>query len=184
METFRRLSLIFCLITFLVGCSTVDQRSAFFDNLSPERVSEKAWKSYTGTYKGTIHSTAQSYSTVGITVADVRIELSGTPDAPLVYLEMDSAGTSAWNASVTYLEKFTNITQRQYGVRGRLLAYSHAPNQLLISLQPAILSPNRGAAMILTFRGKGFVDVEYIGHYSRRGTGALSRVPTFGFYSE
>jgi len=197
METFRRAVLLLCLIPFFAGCSsTVDQRKAFFADLSPCPVSPLAWKNFTGMYRGTIHSTAvgsgvlgvniregdlqqDSAGTQGVTVAEVRLELSGTPDEPLIYLEMDSASSSAWNMSETYLEKFTNIPHRQYGVKGRLLAYSHAPNQLLISLQPAFFSANRGAAMILTFHGKDSVDIEYIGHFERRGNGSLTRVQTF-----
>ncbi|MEI8342421.1 MAG: hypothetical protein WCH43_12930 [Verrucomicrobiota bacterium] len=201
METFRRAVLLFCLIPLLAGCSsTLDQRKAFFSELSPERISESSWRNYTGMYRGTIHSTAmpgdimgvnvaqwdvqtEGAALPGVTVAEIRFELSGTPDDPLVYLEMDCASSSTWTLSETYLEKYTNIAQRQYGVKGRVLAYSHAPNQLLISLQPAFFSPNRGAAMILTFRGKGCVDIEYIGHFSRRGNGNLTRVQTFPYYS-
>jgi len=81
--------------------------------------------------------------------------------------------------SGNYIEKFTNISQRRYGVPTSVLAYSHGPNQLLISLQPKLLSPYRGAAMILTFRGNGSVGVEFIGHFGRRGSGRLERLPTF-----
>jgi len=201
MELFRRSALIFCLIPLFFGCSTVDQRKAFFSNLSPERVTESAWKNYLGGYRGVIHSVAYASGVAGVsfnelefetdgsvmpgvTVASIRLELSGTPDNPLVYLEMNSSSSSEWVPSGSYDEKFTNIPQREYGVKGRVLAYSHAPNQLLISLQPEFFSPNRGAAMILTFRGKGYVDVEYIGHFGRRGNGSLSRVPTFSLYTQ
>jgi len=201
MEIFRRATLIFCLSLLFFGCSTVDQRKAFFENLSPDRMSKSAWKHYTGAYRGTIHSSAYPNGVMGanarewvfqtdasmepgVTVAEVRLDLSGTPEEPQVYLEMDSACSSEWVTSGTYFEKFTNIPQRQYGVKNGLLAYSHAPNQLLISLKPEFFSPNRGAAMILTFRGKGYVDIEYIGHFSRRGIGNLSRVTTFGLYTQ
>jgi hypothetical protein len=201
MEIFRRAALLLCLIPFFAGCtSTVDQRKAFFGNLSPDRVTESAWKNYTGIYRGTIHSSARPSTPLGVnmrdiaiqlddsgmagvTVAEVLFELSGTPDEPLIYLKLDTAASSEWVMSGTYVEKYTNIPQREYGVDGRLLAYSHEPNQLLISLKPPFFSPNRGAAMILTFRGKGYVDIEYIGHFGRRGNGNLSRLPTFGLYS-
>ena len=194
--------MLLCLVPFFAGCSTAPQRNAFFENLSPDRVSGSAWKNFTGIYKGTLKSAAYAHYGVegvsveglelqlnssdapGVTVAEIRLDLSGTPEEPLVYMEMDSSSTSSWAPSGTYFEKFTNIPQRQYGVRGRLLAYSHSPNQLLISLKPEFLSPNRGAAMILTFRGKGLVDIEYIGHFGRRGTGNLSRVPGFDLYSQ
>ena len=160
-------------------------------------MSPRAWKNCVGIYKGTIHSAAFAHTDIGgatfgtldvelesaqppgVTVAEVRLDLSGTPDCPLVYLEMDSSATSEWVPSGTYFEKYTNIPHRKYGVRYGVLAYSHAPNQLLISLKPDLFSPNRGAAMILTFRGRGVVDIEYIGHFSRRGNGNLSRVPGF-----
>lgn len=202
MEPLRRVTLLFFVIISLTGCSTLPQREAFFENLSPDKISQSAWKKYTGIYKGTIHSSSSgnygvegvnmeyvdprlnSSDDPGVTVAEVRLELSGTPEEPQVYLEMQSACTSVWVTSGNYLEKFTNIPQREYGVHARLLAYSHAPNQLLISLKPQFFSPNRGAAMILTFRGKGYVDIEYIGHFSRRGTGNLTRVPAFGLYTQ
>lgn len=199
MESFRRLVWVVSLFGFLAGCSTVEERQgvfanpveerrAVFANLSPYPVSAATWKTMTGVYKGPVHSTAKAFGSTGVNVMEIRLELSGTPDAPLVYLDLDAAASSAWNMSVNYTEKFTNIPQRVYGGRCPVLVYSHAPSQLLISLEPDILSPNRGAAMILTFHGgrdiNSYADVDYIGHFSRRGNGSLSRVPTYKLFAQ
>jgi len=184
MESFRRFVLIVSLFSFFAGCSTVQERKDFFANLSPDRISPAHWKTLVGVYKGSVHSSASAFGSTGINEMEVRLELSGTPDEPLVYLDIDTAASSAWNASVTYSEKFTNIPQRVYGGRKPVLVYSHEPNQLLISLEPEILSPNRGAAMILTFHGNAYADVDYIGHYGRRGNGNVSRVPFFSLNNQ
>jgi len=183
METIRRVLLLFCLIPFFAGCSsTKEQRNAFFANLSPEPVSCEFWKNYVGKYQGSMHSTARAFGSTGTTVSEIHFDLGGTPDEPLIYLELDSACTSAWTMSGTYLEKYTNIPERTYGVHGRLTAYSHGPNQLQINLEPDLTSPNRGGALILTFHDKGMVSLESIGHFERRGSGSLDRVRAFNLF--
>ena len=142
----------------------------------------RVWKSFPGKYKGSLHSTSHAWGTTGITVSELRFELSGTPSEPLIYLELDCAATSAWNMSSTYLEKYTNIPERTYGVRGRLTACTYGPNQLVIHLLPNFISPNCGAAMILTFHDQGTVEIDYLAHFERRGSGSMDRVPAFTLF--
>ena len=182
MEIFRRLLLLFCVIPFFAGCSsTEDLRTVNFGNLSSSPVSGRTWKSYIGMYQGTVHTTARSFGTTAITVTEIQLELSGTPENPLIYLVMDSSCTSAWAMSGSYSETFTNIIQRRYGIPAWVVAESHGPNQLLIKLQTQTFSPYRDASLLLTFRGNGSVGVDFIGRYGRHGSGRLESLPAFNY---
>jgi len=180
MQAFRHFILIISLISCLSGCSSVREREDFFSKLSPERINGADWHRLVGVYKGYTSSCSRAFGNNGVTEDEIILEISGGAENPLVYMIKQSSASSAWNASVSYTEKFTNIPQRVYGGAKQVLVSSHAPNELLISLKPELFSPNRGTAMILTFREDGSVDVEYIGHYGRRGIGRLLPVPSFG----
>lgn len=176
MQFLHRSLLVVCLVSLFAGCASIQERHDFFAGLSPECIADAQWPKCTGVYTGPLRSTASAFGSTGATVALINIKIEGTPENPLIFLKMESACSSAWNASENFTETYTNIAGRKYGVRGRLLAFSHAPKQMLISLKPGLFSPNRGAALILTFQPKGAVNVDYIGHFGRTGSGILYRV--------
>src|SRR5450432_2219893 len=112
------------------------------------------------TYAEPVRSLSSRFGTTGTRVDNVRGELGGTPEAPLVFLRMRMVYSSADIAYGERIESFTNIPEREFGTKARLVVVSHAPNQLYIGLQPEIFSPNRGTAMIVTFHDKGCTEVD------------------------
>lgn len=177
MRATLRISLFACLILVGAGCMAVHQRRNIRESVAPEPMTPRAWGAAAGTYIGPIRSTSRRFGSEGVSVAETRLEISGTADEPLIFMKMRVAFTSAGNMNGERTETFTNIDQRRYGVRGRLFASSHAPDQLLLQLKPQPLSPTAGSFMILTFRGHGHADVDFVEHAFRHGEGTLLRPP-------
>ena len=177
MQSLARPLLVFCLIFALPGCSTINQRNAVFADLSDRPIAPAKWRKLAGVYSGPVRSTSVGIGTTGVTSENMRLEVYGTPEDPLVFLRMRMFATSAFSAYNERNESFTNIPEREFGVRARLTASSHAPDELLITLEPALVSPNRGGAMIIKFATDGSAEVDSVGHFQRRGIGSLNRVP-------
>jgi hypothetical protein len=110
---------------------------------------------------------------------ELRLDLSGVATAPGVTMRIDNGFATAWRPYAERKGTFTNIPAKRYGSQGWVEASTHTPNQLLLHFRRfgGALSPN-GAWMILTFRGDGNVDVDFIGHNGYRGDGELTRVPS------
>jgi hypothetical protein len=161
----------------MAGCASIYQRRAVFADLSGTPIAAAHWRKIAGVYSGPLRSTSSRFGNTGVVTENVRLELYGTPGAPLVFLKVHTSYTSANIAYGERMESFTNIPSREFGVKGRLAASSHAPNQLYISLRPQLLSPHRGTAMIVTFHENGGADIDLVGHFQRRGIGTLHREP-------
>jgi len=172
-----RISLFVCLILLGAGCAVMHQRRNIRESVTPEPMTPRDWAAVTGTYIGPIRSTSRRFGTEGVAVAETRLEISGTADEPLIFMKMRVAFTSAWNQNGERAETFTNIDERRYGVRGRIVASSREPNQLFLQLEPQPLAPTFGSFMIVTFREDGRANVDFVEHAFRRGEGILQRPP-------
>lgn len=170
-----RLLLLASLALFLAGC-TIPEHPPLLHDLSPAPMSPLDWEKSCGIYVGPIRSTSWHFGTEGVSVAETRLEISGTTGNPLIYIKMETAFTSAGNRSGNRTESFTNIAERRYGTPQGLVASSHAPNQLYIRLLASASSPSYGAFMIVTFHGRNPAHVEFVEHLSRRGDGMLQHL--------
>lgn len=174
-----RVSLFVFLLLLAAGCMVMHQRRNIRESVAPEPMSPRAWANATGIYIGPIRSTSRRFGTEGVAVAETRLEISGTAQEPLIFLKMRVAFTSAGIQNGERTETFTNIDQRRYGVRERVIASSHEPDQLYLQLKAQPLAPTFGSFMIVTFRADGGADVDFVEHAFRRGEGTLQRPPVF-----
>ncbi|MEA3189013.1 MAG: hypothetical protein QOD99_2843 [Chthoniobacter sp.] len=153
------------------------ERRAVREDVSPNPMSLSAWAQVVGTYVGPIRSANRRFGNDGVNTMDVRLEISGSPEYPLIFLQTRTAFSGALILSGERAETFTNIPERHYGVRASVAATSHDPDQLRLMLKSQPLSPTLGGFMTLTFRGRGCAEVDFIEHAGRRGDGILKRLP-------
>ncbi len=173
------LSIFLCLL-LLSGCASIRDRNVVLRGLDPEPISDHDWARIEGVYTGPLRANVDTFwGTKGVSASDSRLEVYGAPEAPLVFFKWNTAYSSALVSIDTRTESYTNIPQRQYGVKGRLRPSSHAPNELLVKLHPNVLSPTSFTYLIIRFRGDGCADVDYLGHFGWRGIGRLHRKPEF-----
>ncbi len=177
MPSLSRTVFLLCTLLVLAGCRTINERNAVFTGLSDEPIACAKWRKLVGVYSGPVRSMSKGVGTTGITTQNMRLEVYGSPENPLVFLRLRAFATSAFTAYGERIESFTNMPEREFGVRARLSVSSHAPHDLFVTLEPTILSPNRGGAMIFSFQENGRVDVDSVGHFQRRGIGTLNREP-------
>lgn len=142
-------------------------------------MSGRVWAQVKGTYTGPIRASTERYGFEDLSAAETRLDLSGWADAPNAVFRMDRGYSTAWTEYGEWKGTFTNIPARRYGTQGTVIATTHAPNQMLLILRRNGVSPLKGNWMILTFRGNGTIDVDWIGHSGWRGEGELSRVRSF-----
>ena len=174
-----RLALVLGAALSVSGCAFLSQRSAAFRPLAPDPMTPEAWAQVTGVYSGPIRATTKRFGTEGIRVFETRLELFGSPESPDVFIKIRTTHSGAWTAYSEKTETFTNIPERRYGTQGYVFASSHAPDQLLLRLRPNGVSLDVRPTMILTFRGRGYVDVQWLASNGWHGEGSLHRVPVF-----
>lgn len=177
MRVFRRIAAVAALAVTIAGCQGPANRSLILDELNPAPMSPRAWSRATGTYTGAIRIATERYGFEDLAAMDTRLELSGWTDSPGVIFRMDKGYSTAWTEYGEWKGTFTNIPDQRYGTQGTVTASTHAPNQALLILRRNGVSERNGNWMILTFRGNGVVDVDWIGRAGWRGQGELWRVP-------
>lgn len=177
MKSLPRLALAFCLTILVSGCVAMHERRVVREAVSPNPMTPGQWSQITGVYVGPVRSVNRRFGATGFNTTDLRLEISGTPEAPELFLKMHTAFTSASFFSGERDETFTNIPERRYGVRASLRATSHEPDQLRIRLWSQPLSPSLGGFLTITFRGQGCADVDFLEHAGRRGEGTIKRLP-------
>lgn len=168
-----------CAALFASGCAVLSQRRAPFSALAPEPMTPQQWKPLTGIYSGTIRATTRRLGTEGVRVFEARLELSGNPESPDVFLKIRTTHSGAWTTYSEKTETFTNIRVRRYGTDGYVLASTHAPDQVLLRLQPNGLWLDVRPTMILTFHAPGWADVQWLASNGWHGEGSLRSVPIF-----
>ena len=173
-----RSALFFLLL--LGGCASVSYRNVVLQNLDPAPIEYRDWQRIKGIYTGPLRARTDTFwGTEGVGVSDSRLEIYGPPEAPLVFFKWNTVFTSALIPTDTRSESYTNIPERRYGVKGRLLASSHAPGEVLLELHPNVFSPTSFTYLIIRFHGRGCADMDYLGHFGWRGIGRLYRKPEF-----
>jgi len=177
MRVFRRIAILIALAATLPGCAEPSNRAAILDDLNPAPMSARAWSHVTGTYTGPIRVVTQRFGFEDEAAMETRLELSGPPDSPDVVFRTQTGYSTAWNPYAQWKGTYTNILEKRYGTQGGIAASTHAPDQALLILRRNGISTPPGSWMILTFRGNGIIDVDWIGHQSWRGEGELWRVP-------
>jgi hypothetical protein len=166
-------------LALLAGCAGPGNRNAVLDELSPAPISGRTWSRIVGTYTGPIHASTERFGFEGLSAMETRLDLSGWADAPAVIFRMDKGYSTSWTMYGERNGTYTNIHDQRYGSQGTVVASSHAPNQLLLVLRRDTTANHKGTWLILTFLADGSVDVDYIGHSGWRGSGELSRVPSY-----
>jgi len=176
MRVFRRIAALATLAVTIAGCAGYPDRRTVLNELDPAPMTERAWSRVTGTYTGPVRSVTLRGGFEGESTMETRLDLSGWPDAPEAVLRVDTGFSTAWAMYGERRGTYTNIPSQRYGSQGTLYASTHAPNQLLLQLRRYGASTGTGNSMILTFLGKGKVEVDMIGHSGWRGDGELWRV--------
>jgi len=177
MSLLRYLAPIAALALAISGCAGPPNRNAVLDTLNPAPMSPQAWSRVVGTYNGPIRATTIRYGFEAQAAMETRLDISGTPDAPLIIFKTNSGYSTSWSQYDERRATYTNIPSERYGSQGTVTASTHAPNQMLITLRRDTTLTHKGIWMILTFTGDGKVDVDWIGHSGWRGNGELWRVP-------
>lgn len=167
--------ILFAAMLAVAGCAGPSNRRAIFAELDPAPMTERAWARVAGTYGGPIHSSTQRNNFEGLSVHNVRLDLSGSSYAPEVLLQDDNDYASAWTPYGERRGTFTNIPVKRYGSQGSVAASTHAPNQLLLKVRRNGLS-TQGIWLILTFEANGSASVDFVGRNGWRGEGDLVRV--------
>lgn len=180
-HTRLRLCAVFalCLTLLATGCAGVGKRRAVVRALAPETMTPEQWSRVVGVYIGPVRATTIRFGDEGVTVLQTRIEISGRPEAPEIFLKVQTSFSGAWIPYSEKLETFTNIPERRYGTQGYIFASSHDPNQILLRLRPNGIPLGVRPRLILSFHAHGCADVEYLGPSGWRGEGTLHRVPVF-----
>lgn len=166
-------------LALLAGCAGPNNRNVVLDELNPAPMSARTWAHVVGTYTGPIRASTVRAGYDALSSMDTRLDLSGWPDAPGVIFQMDKGYSTAWTEYGERKGIFTNIPDRRYGSQGTVVASTHAPNQLLLIIRRDTTLSHRNTWLILTFLDDGNVDVDYIGRSGWRGSGELSRVPSY-----
>jgi hypothetical protein len=177
MRDFTRIAALLLVALVISGCAGYPDRRLIFDQLNPAPMSDRAWAQVRGSYTGPIRSTTQRTGFEAASSMEVRLDLSGYADDPGVFLKIENGYSTAWALYGQRKGAYTNIPSKWYGGQGTIYASTHAPNQLLIKTRRYGLSAGTGNWFILTFRPRGVIDVELIGHSGWRGDGELWRVP-------
>jgi hypothetical protein len=179
MRSFFCAALLGCTLAGFTGCGGVTAREHALTVLSPQPMNPAQWQRVTGLYAGPIRAATTRFGYEALSVRELRMEISGTAEEPLVFLKMQTSHAGAWTAYSEKTETFTNISERRYGTQGYVFASSHAPDQLLLRLRANGVSWNVRPRMILTFRGRSCIDVDWIAESGWRGEGTLQRLPIF-----
>jgi hypothetical protein len=161
----------------LAGCATPSHRNAILNELDPAPMTPRAWSQVAGSYSGPVRLTTMHGAFEGEKTTEIRLDLSGSTDAPGVFLRMDSGLSTAWMPYGERKGSYTNIPSKRYGTQGAVFASTHAPDQLLLRLRRNGVSTSTGNWLILTFGRNGVVNVDMVGHSGWRGDGELWRVP-------
>jgi hypothetical protein len=177
MRVFQRIAALVALAVTIAGCEGPSNRNLILDELNAAPMSPRAWSRATGTYTGAIRVATERYGFEDLSAMDTRLELSGWADSPQVIFRMDRGYSTAWTEYGEWKGTFTNIPDQRYGTQGTVTASTHAPDQALLVLRRNGASTQSGNWLILTFRGNGTIDVDWIGRAGFRGQGELSRVP-------
>lgn len=141
-------------------------------------MSAQAWSRVVGSYNGPVRLTTQRWGFEAQKSIETRVDIAGPVSDPEIFLRMDSGFSTEWSVYGEHRGIYTNIQSKLYGSQGTVAAATHAPNQLLLTIHRDGASPEKCSWLILTFRGRGVVDAEMIGHSGWRGDGEFWRIPT------
>lgn len=173
----RALSALGLGIFFLAGCAAMPQRRAIRETPGPNPMTGSEWAAVTGIYTGPVRSVNRRFASEGLSVADARLELSGSAEQPRVFLKTQTGYAGAWSAYVERNESLTNIPERRYGTQGFIAAATHSPDGLTLQFRPGPFSTNSRAFWIVTFRGRDCAEVTAVARAGWHGEGTLHRVP-------
>jgi hypothetical protein len=84
------------LIFMAAGCSGYPDRHLILNTLSPAPMSDRAYAGVVGTYTGPVRATTIRGGFEGESTSEIRLDLSGWADHPLVLLKMDTGFSTAW----------------------------------------------------------------------------------------
>lgn len=175
---FGRIAAPAVLVAMIAGCAGPSDRDAAIHELNPAPMSAQVWSQVRGTYAGPIREVTERYGFEASAAMETRLDVSGWADAPGVVFRIDKGYSTDWSEYGEWRGTFTNIPDKRYGTQGAAYPSTHAPNQMLLELRRNGVHIGKGSWVILTFRGNGNVDVDWIGRAGWRGEGELWRVPS------
>ena len=177
MRLFSRIGLLAALSILVTGCEGPFERQGILRELNPAPMTAQAWSHIVGSYTGPVRESTMRNGTEGLSSMEIRLDLSGWATDPEAVFRMDKSYATAWTPFAVWKGTFTNIYEKRYGTQGSLRISTHAPDQILLTLRRNGELTGDATWAILTYRGNGILDVDWIGRSGWRGEGELWRTP-------
>jgi len=163
----------------LAGCAGPSNRNAVFNELNPAPMTASAWARIRGTYTGPIHASTDRFGVHALAQMETRLDINGSAYDPAVTLQIDKGYSTSWTAYGEHKGTYTNVPYRRYGSQGTIVASSHYPNQMLVTVRRVSTLNHKPSWLVLTFLPSGSIDVDYLGLSGWRGSGELWRIPGY-----